>query len=166
MMVGGICYGWQARAIDPVDDKDRMRNNTGYGRGTLLMFADRLSSARYAVIGEGPVDAIKFDRVGGNVASMGKVVTARQLQEILKFPIEALYLALDDDAADEMTELAKQVEIPVYRLLVPQTCIDRCRISGKKPDFGECTFEECEQAFNNPIKVDLFYLMLHLKEWK
>jgi hypothetical protein len=52
-------------------------------RDTVLMFQDRLATSDHAIICEGPVDALKCHLVGGNVATMGKVVSSRQI-EIIK----------------------------------------------------------------------------------
>jgi hypothetical protein len=163
IMAGKECYGWQGRAIDPVADEDRMRNNTGFRRGSLVMFIDRLKGSKHAIVAEGPFDALKFHFCGGNVATMGKVITDQQLDAILASGIEEFYTAFDDDAAKEMRELSKRLTIPLYRLVVPESARIRCKAKGKKADFGECTFDECVEAFKNPIKVDDSYLMLYLK---
>ena len=153
------CYGFQARAIDKVDEKDRMRNNTGFRRDRLVMFEDRLAKVRHAIICEGPFDAIKFHLVGGAVATMGKVVTDKQLELIKSYHPVKVYLALDDDAAEEVMALTRKFECPVYYVRVPASTIARCRASGKKPDFGECTFDECAAAIRDAELVDETFLI-------
>ena len=161
ILMDGICYGWQGRAIDKVEDCDRIRNNTGFSRGALLMFADELKKRSYAIIAEGPFDAMKFYRVGGAIATMGKVITQNQLQILKKYDIRHAYLALDDDAIPEMRELAEKLGMEAYRVMVPQSCITRCQEGNRKADFGECTFEECIEAIKHAVKLDEKYMMTY-----
>jgi len=161
--MNGNVYGYQGRHIDNVGYGLRMRNNEGFRRDTLVMFLDNLNSSDYAIICEGPVNALKFDNVGGAVCTMGKVVADYQRQAILSKGVSKIYLALDEDAASEMAELADDLNMPVYKLDVPASCIERCRQAGKKPDFGECTFEECEEAFKNATLIDVTQVLIYLR---
>lgn len=158
--MNGKCYGYQARHIDKVPEKMRMRNNEGFRRDTLVMFADNLKNSDFAILAEGPFDAIKFNNVGGFVASMGKSVTDKQLKIIYSYGIKRLYLALDEDALSEMMDIAEKSPIETYVIRVPDACKQRCNILGKKADFGECTFEEAEEAFKNAQKIDISTLLL------
>jgi hypothetical protein len=151
--MSGKCFGYQGRHIDKVESSFRMRNNDGFRREALVMFADNLLGKDFAIVAEGPVDAIKFDLVGGNVCTMGKVVTDKQLDIIRSYGIQKLYLALDDDALFETNELAKRSRLSAYRLEVPKSCKERCDLAGKKADFGECTYEEAKLAFENAVPV-------------
>jgi Zn ribbon nucleic-acid-binding protein len=153
------CYGFQARAIDKVPEKDRMRNNEGFRRDRFLMFEDRLDAVRHAIVAEGPFDAIKFHLAGGNVATMGKVVTEKQLELIRSRRPVAVYLALDDDAGEEIMALSRQFTCPVYHVTVPDSAIARCRAAGKKADFGECTFDEAVQAVRDAVLIDESFLV-------
>jgi hypothetical protein len=119
------------------------------------MFAHNLLGKDFAILAEGPFDALKFDYVGGNVATMGKVVTKKQLDIIKSYGIRKLYLALDADAAYEVDEIVKSGEFETYIVKVPDSCTARCRAVGKKSDFGECTFEECVTAFNQAERVTM-----------
>jgi predicted nucleic acid-binding Zn-ribbon protein len=158
VVIDGRVCGWQGRHIDPVDDKLRMRNNVGFRREILVMFADQLKNSDYAIVCEGPFDALKFDKVGGYVATMGKSITDHQLETILSYGPKKIYLALDDDATQEMREMKHRVDpLPVYRIFIPESCVSRCEAIGKKADFGECTLEECEEAFRNAVSVDESY---------
>lgn len=159
IMREGKCYGFQARAIDPVREQDRMRNNDGFRRDLLVMFEDRLASAQHVVICEGPFDAMKFHLVGGNIATMGKVVTQKQLELILSYRPKKVFLALDDDAGEEIMELSRKFPCPVYWVSVPEQATVRCRSAGRKADFGECTFEECQQAVREAVLVDETFLV-------
>jgi len=111
---------------------------------------------------EGPVDAIKFHLCGGNVASCGKIVSDKQLEVILESGVRKIYLALDPDAMPEMRELAKKVDIPVFVIKVPKETEERCLRSGKKADFGECSYEEAANAFSNAEEISNT-LMVFLK---
>ena len=131
-----------------------MRNNEGFSRETLVMFADNLIGSNFAIVAEGPVDAIKFEQVGGNICTMGKVVTDKQLDIIKSYGIQKVYLALDDDALLEKNLVAEKLNLTTFRLSVPKSCIERCEKIGKKADFGECTFDEARQAFESAIPVE------------
>jgi hypothetical protein len=159
----GVVYGYQGRHIDKVEDKYRMRNNTGFRRELLVMFIDNLRKSKHAILAEGPFDAMKFYKVGGFVATMGKDVSDKQISLILSYGIESLYLALDEDAADSVNAILDKVSIPVYIVSVPETCKARCKLIGKKADFGECTPEECEQAFENAVLRQKGEYILYVK---
>jgi hypothetical protein len=160
--MGGRYYGYQGRAIDKVEESMRLRSNDGFRRDVLVMFADNLEDSDFAIIAEGPVDAIKFDKVGGNISTMGKVVTDKQLEAIYSYGVKELYLALDDDAAAEMNEIAAKTHLKVYRVLVPDSCRARCEVAGRKADFGECTFEEAEQAFKEAVPMDSNTILMYI----
>lgn len=146
------CFGYQGRAIDNVEKGFRMRNNEGFNRESLIMFYDQIEKGGHVIINEGPIDAIKFHFCKGNIATLGKVVTDKQIELILSKEPSAIYLGLDDDAYEETLLLKKKLRgIKVYELVVPQTAITRCQALGKKADFGECTFEEANFAFKNAI---------------
>lgn len=153
------CYGFQARAIDKVSEKDRMRNNTGFRRDRLIMFEDNLAASRHVIICEGPFDALKFHKAGGAVATMGKVVTDKQLELINSYRPVRVYLALDDDAGEEIMALTRKFTCQVYYVRVPDSAVARCAASGKKADFGECTFDECVLAIQNAELVDETFLV-------
>lgn len=163
IMMDGKCYGWQARAIDKVPDSERMRNNTGFRRESLVMFLDNVKQGGHVIICEGPVDALKFDKVGGAVATMGKVVTNKQLDLILSKNPQKVYLALDDDAANEMNSLIKKINLPLFKINIPFTAKERCAKINKKADFGECTFEECENAFLTAEKLDELSFFIYME---
>lgn len=154
----GKLVGWQARSVRKVEDSMKVRNNVGFRRDRCVMFLDRLKGSGHAIICEGPIDAIKFHLAGGNVATMGKAVTPKQLQLILRPSVTKVYLALDDDAFAEMRKLCSKIYLPVYRPEIPQSCRDRCKAAGKKADFGECTMDEALEAVRNAPRIDADYL--------
>jgi hypothetical protein len=147
IIIDGKVYGWQGRAIDQVEDHQRMRNNLGFRREQLIMFGDNLRSTDFAIVCEGPFDALKFEHVGGFCCTMGKVVTKMQKSYLFQPHIKKLYIALDEDASAEIRDLLLTSPIPTYMVSVPDSCKERCKSSGKKADFGECTMNECAQAF-------------------
>lgn len=153
---GSRVYGWQARAVGNVPDEQRMRNNVDFSRDSLLMFVGNVQRGAHVIVAEGPFDALKFDRVGGNVATMGKAVTEKQMDLIESLEPEKVYAALDDDAAHETDKLYRRFGWKLYLVKVPESCRQRCATMGKKPDFGECTFEEAEQAFRAARKPNPF----------
>lgn len=134
VMHEGRVYGWQERGIDS-DLKHTMK---GMPRERTLMFLDRLTGADHCILTEGPVDALKAHRLGGNVAAMGKDVSDRQL-ELIKARVRRIYIALDPDAAPVINKLCKKLhgEMEVFIMFPPK---------GRK-DFGECSEEEVNEAF-------------------
>jgi DNA primase len=147
--VNGMCYGYQGRHISPDCPKSqRMRNNKGFRRELLVMFVDTASLYKHRIICEGPFDALKFNKIGGYVATMGLNVSKKQLSLILKGNPDKVYLALDEDAEAErkMEELNRDIPVDCYRVRVPKSCKDRCELIGKKADFGECTEDEIKTA--------------------
>lgn len=142
----GVCFGWQARTIDS-DVSPKILTSPGFKRANMVMFADQIKRDDFVIICEGPVDAIKFFCVGGAVCTMGKTVTAKQIEFILSYNPKKIYLALDPDAAEEMNKIFAVVDVPVYIIEIPDSCINRCKLNNKKPDFGECSFRECYIAW-------------------
>jgi hypothetical protein len=164
VFMNGKCYGWQGRAIDKVEDGDRMRNNEGFHRSKLVMFLDQIKPGFPAIISEGPFDAMKFHLIGGNVSTLGKEISEDQLELIYSKRPSGIYTALDADAANETTKLIERSRgLPVYTLEVPDSCKRRCETAGKKADFGECSFVEAKEAFANARKRGKHEIVLYLK---
>lgn len=144
----GRVIGYQARAIRQVDKADRMRNNHGFRKGQFLMFYDLAHQYDHLIIAEGPVDAIKFDLCGGGVATMGKELTSQQLSLIDQCPAKKIYWALDEDADNLITKYASLINKESLLVRIPKSARKRVMDTGKeKVDFGECTPEECMEAF-------------------
>lgn len=148
IMYQGKIYGWQERGID----SDLKHTLKGLPRDRCVMFMDRLTDSPHAIITEGPVDALKCHRMGGNIATMGKIVSDRQL-DLIKARVNRIYIALDPDAADMINLLCKKLngEKEVFIMTPPK---------GRK-DFGECTEDEAQEAFNNAVPFvgqKFFYL--------
>ncbi len=148
IMQAGQCRGYQGRAIDKVDPSFRMRNNEGFRRDSLVMFYDSAKDAEELAVLEGPFDALKFHGHCGFIATMGKVITAKQVELIKNTKASRVYLGLDDDAALEINKLKMELDgvKDLYWLRTPQSCIERCMAQGKKADFGECTPDEIAEA--------------------
>ena len=159
------CYGWQARAIDKVNDSERMRNNTGFRRESLLMFYDTLADNEIAMLFEGPFDALKFYSFGGIVCSMGKHISDKQVALINESGVKEVYLGLDPDATVELRELTRRIEKKIKILTIPESCNIRCKKLGKKPDFGECTFMEAKEAFDNAKDFSNGHVFMNLKKF-
>lgn len=147
----GACKGYQGRAIDKCDPSFRMRNNIGFRRDSLVMFYDSAVNEEDLFVLEGPFDALKFHGFGGFIATMGKVVTSKQVDLIKNTRSRRVYLGLDDDAALEINKLKNELEgiKDLYWIKPPQSCIDRCKLQGKKADFGECTQQEISEAIKD-----------------
>lgn len=144
-------YGWQGRAIDNVDKSMRMHNMPGPWKSLTLMFYDNIVKKDFAILAEGPVSALKFEKVGNFVASMGKGVSQTQLELLRKAGIKKLYLALDRDADDKLEKIVNFMRdgikgnIECFQIDIPK----------HRADFGDCTYEECETAFNEAKTIGL-----------
>jgi hypothetical protein len=142
-------YGWQGRAVDQ-DNFLRMYNLPGKWKAKTLMFHDNLNGSNHVIIAEGAVSALKFGLVGGYVATMGKSISKDQLTLITQSGKKHIYLALDPDATTEMEDLYKYfktlpiADLEIYLIKVPEG----------KDDFGDCSYEECRDAFNTAERLD------------
>jgi hypothetical protein len=159
VVVEGQVRGWQARSIDPTEVLVGERIvripkiiTTGQVGGKAVMHQDRLVGARKAIIVEGPVDAIKCDllwrRDGVAVtATMGKSITSDQIDIYRRSSVKDLYLGLDDDAADKISQLASQLadRFTIYRLEAP---------AGRE-DLGDAELEEVwlQYQATSPLRV-------------
>lgn len=156
---GKTLYGWQGRAIDKVDYAHRMHNMEGVWRSRTLMFYNNIKNKDFAILAEGPISALKFHKVGGFVASMGKEVSRKQMDLLKEAGIKKLYLALDRDAVDKLKSIGQYMNntpgnnMECYLIDVP----------AHRDDFGDCTFEECEQAFNNAKQMTGDELFTHIE---
>jgi hypothetical protein len=126
VVVDGVNVGWQARTILPTkvitaDGTPRtilkVVTPKGVDRNRCVMFQDNLKGSRHAILTEGPIDAIKADLCGGNIATMGKSVSGGQLQLLRASGIKRIYLGVDPDAAAEMTRLCREfADIEVFQV--------------------------------------------------
>lgn len=155
---GGALYGWQGRLVVPhqyVDEngEDRealkIQSSKEIPRERVLMFADRLRGVDHAVLGEGPVDAIKAHLCKGNVSPMGKAVGRQQMELLLNHGIKRFYSGLDPDAADEFMRLVRTYydDVEIYQLTA--------RVGGakEKPDLGAMTFADVYELFLGAERV-------------
>lgn len=148
----GKLVGYQGRDITG-NAVPKILTSTGLRREYVLMFEENLT-VPHAVICEGPVDAIKADACGGNVATMGKAVSKPQLELIRSRGVKRIYLALDPDAAEEVNRLAFELgDLETYLLFPPK---------GRK-DLGECEFEEVWEQFQNAEPFVAGNLLFDLK---
>lgn len=157
-------YGYQGRAIDPVEKHLRMENLKGDWKARTLMFYNNIIDKEFAIVTEGPVSAMKFAHVGNFVATMGKEISKDQLQLLKDSGIKRLYIALDPDAMDKLEKIRLFMENRLERTV-------ECYIIQVPPhrgDFGDCTYDECQIAFNNAEKLDgtefFGYIELKVKE--
>ncbi len=124
-----------------------------------MMFANRLVGSKHVVVCEGPIDAIKADWCGGNVATMGKAVglgqvktlrdpdrlNRQQVGAICGAGIQKVYLALDDDAARETERLVRQFsDLEVYQMIPP----------APYHDLGEMDYPEVLELFRGAKRVN------------
>src|SRR6266851_2219852 len=103
-----------------------------------LMFGDRLNNSPHCILTEGPIDALKAHLCGGNVATMGKAVSAPQINLIRNSGIQKLYLALDPDAYRETKRLTSEFgDLELYDMRPP----------APYKDLGEMTLEAVHELF-------------------
>lgn len=150
----GALYGWQERLVVPHrfwSEKDEVWKEVAKAlsskeipRDRVLMFADRLRGSDHAVVCEGPIDGLKAHLCGGNVVTMGKGVSIRQMRLIRNSGIHKVYLALDPDAGDEAERLALEFsDMEVY-------------IMDPRPykDLGEMTMEAVLELFRSAPRIN------------
>lgn len=149
----GRLVGWQGRSILPntwtdpetgeVKENLRLLSSPDLPRDSVLMFQDRIVD-NYAVLVEGPIDCIKAHLVGGNCASMGKIVTQGQLALLFQKGIKRLYLGLDPDAIEEVGRIARSMaSIEVMYIDMPK---------GFK-DLGEMPLEMARDVILSSEKI-------------
>ena len=147
--IGKKLVGYQYRTIDPtlVTKPDgtpvellKTVSSLDNPRAKCVMFSNRLTSD-FAVLCEGPFDALKAHMVGGNIASMGKKVSQHQIELLLRSGIKKLYIALDPDAAEEINPLLKRIgDVEAYLVELP------CKDPKKKVDLGSLSMEEARDC--------------------
>ena len=134
-----LLVGYQGRSIlKNIDKKFSKITMPGFQKSNFLMFEKTINTDS-VILAEGPISALKFAKTGiPFVASMGKYVSANQMQLLKNKGIKKIYLALDKDAYKETIVLVKtyNCDFDFYYINVP----------SNKDDFGDCTFEECNYA--------------------
>lgn len=176
--LGDRLVGWQERLIVPNRSWDeenqewretpKMLSSKDIPTAHVVMFANRLVGSKHVVVCEGPVDAIKADLCGGNVATMGKAIGQGQI-DVIRNPqkltqqqvgllryggIEKVYLALDPDAAKETARLVNEFsDLEVYVMQPP------------KPykDLGEMSPPEVLDLFHGARRVGAGSLFIRLR---
>lgn len=158
-------HGYQARAVyntDPFWDDERKKmmrplkilTSEDLDRERLVMFADRLKGSDHAVLCEGPIDAMKAHLCGGNVASMGKSVSYKQLELIRNAGITKLYLGLDPDAYREVQKIYRIFsDLQVYDLRPPKGY----------SDLGEMPMEEVKAMFDAAKPLSPGQIFVYMK---
>lgn len=158
----GKWVGWQGRLTTSTDFVDpetgqkaellKAVTSRNLKRSEVLMFSERITGDT-AVLCEGPVDAIKADLCGGNVATLGKKVSEGQLNLLRYCGVKKLYLALDPDAYKESQEIVRKMstEMEVYDMRPPR---------GVK-DLGEMTMEEVFALQKRAQRVSPAYMFVH-----
>jgi hypothetical protein len=163
---GGKLLGWQDRYCGRTEYYDReadvpvklMKAMTtpGLKRDRVLLFGDRLKGD-HAVLCEGPFDALAAHLCGGNVATMGKIVSNQQLQLLKNSGIKRLYLALDPDAYKEAAGVLKVMidDIDVYDMRPP----------APYEDIGAMPMAAVVELMASAPRIDRNYLFLYLKDF-
>lgn len=143
-------YGWQARTV--VNNPIKMLSSIGIPRNSMFMFEDNLKNSKHILLTEGPVDAIRGHLCGGNIASMGKIVTNKQIELLKNWPQKDVYLGLDPDAGLETERLIKKM----YNYK------DLYQLEVTKKDIGEMTYEAVFEAFKTAKKVNTGTLYVYI----
>ena len=136
--------GYQNRSIDPNCPKQYQKMTLkGFEKSDYLMFEDSIVG-NSVILAEGPISALKFARTGvGFVATMGKYVSEKQMLRLRDRGIKRIYLALDDDAFAETKKLSEKYESMFeFYLLQLNDAIKKELKDVKKPDFGDCNFQQ------------------------
>jgi hypothetical protein len=166
VMVEGKLVGWQERLIVPhrnfnVDlaawmEAPKALTSKGMKRDAVLMFGDLMKGCDHVILCEGPVDAIKADRCGGNVATLGKAVTAKQIELLKCGGVRKVYLGLDRDAARETQRLVDEFNgcgIECYDMTPPR----------EFHDLGEMSFDQVYDLFLHAERVQPGHLFVYIR---
>lgn len=160
----GALVGYQERLVTPhkvfveetakVFETPKALTSEDAPKDRYLMFANRITSD-YAVLCEGPVDAIKAHLCGGNVAALGKAVSKAHIQYLKNAGVKTLYIGLDGDALDETARIVRDefTDMACKLLLAPKG----------RHDLGECSMEEVYEAFLNAPDVHRAFLFAFLR---
>lgn len=144
----GKLVGYQGRSIDPNCPKERSKYTLpGFQKSHYVMFEDTIKSDA-VIVAEGPISAIKFANCDiGYVATMGKYISEKQVELLKQKGIKRIYLALDRDAIAEIKNfVSKYVGVfRIYFVSVPE----------HRDDFGDCTFDECKESYQNAKPLNL-----------
>jgi len=162
---GGRLLGWQARYCGRTTFYDRETDapakvikamtTPGLKRDRVLMFGDRLTGD-HAILCEGPVDALAAHLCGGNVATLGKIVSPQQLQLLRNSGIRKLYLALDPDAYREAAGVLNAMvdDLDIYDMRPPAPYLD----------LGEMPMSAVVELMASAPRIDRNYLFLYLTD--
>jgi hypothetical protein len=164
VFVDGVLVGYQGRAVYKTEWEDsngmshsglKILTSQGMDRSNEVMFYDRLRGSKHVVLCEGPVDALKAHLCGGNIATMGKVVSRGQLNLIRGLGIEKVYLALDPDASDEAAKVAQELgdDLQLFLMYPPD---------GFK-DLGDMTLEAVRELFDSARPISRKHLFVYLR---
>jgi hypothetical protein len=159
----GLLYGYQTRLIE--NDKPywhkrlqktiyplKAVTSKDFKKESTVMFKDRLRNSNHCILSEGPIDALKCHLAGGNVATLGKAVSSKQLQLVRDCGVERVYMGLDPDAYLEVSRIRKELSgLTIYDLRPPY---------GFR-DLGEMSMEQVKTLFDsaqvlNPAQVVVF----------
>jgi len=141
----GVFLGYQGRLVGPEKGtiggleyrSAKYLTSKNVPRERAVMFHNRLEGSPHAIVAEGPIDAIKLDLCGGNIATIGKNISQGQIKLIQQ---SVVYLALDPDAYTEIVKNATLLQSIGKQVYVIQPPKD-------KKDFGECSYEESYRCF-------------------
>ncbi len=168
VVTDGVLVGWQGRTTGPSEWVETLEDGTEElrripkilttmtpnTRDHVLMFEPRIVGD-WAVLVEGPVDALKCHLCGGNVASMGKGVSDGQLQRLLDLGVRRLYLGLDPDATVETRTLVR-----CYHEDFPGGIYYMTPLGTGYEDFGAMPQELALECFRRAPKVGPEYIFL------
>jgi hypothetical protein len=153
---GEKLLGWQFRTINPTKiwneykyiETTKAWSSPNLPSDKVLMFMDQLQGSKHAVLTEGPIDAIKCHYIGGNVAMMGKQLSNKHVEIILRSGVKTVYVGVDLDAFLELETIKKKFgeEIELRRIELPK--------SNKKIDLGELSLEEAPGVVLSAPKMD------------
>ncbi len=163
--VEGKLVGWQERLI--IEHRNfnedlavwmetpKALTKSGMKRDSVLMFGDRMKNCEHVILCEGPVDAIKAHKCGGNVATMGKAVTPKQVELLKNGGVKRVYFGLDRDAAKEIQRLFEEFRaagIECYDMRPPLNA----------HDLGDMTFDAVNDLFLSAERIRPGHIFVYL----
>ncbi len=165
--VQGRLLGWQLRLAIPhvwvgEDGTKHTSNKATTSPGlqrAQWMFGDRCLGSRLAFALEGPLDAIKAHLVGGNLASMGKVITTSLLRALAAYPWEELCIGLDAGTRAESDKLLYEFDQVIKYPGRRCTWVEWPKKSGEQMDSGALSFQEVRERWDGrkPVRAGMTF---------
>jgi len=118
------------------------------GREVSVFNYDRCAGKKTVIVGEGPFDALAFERAGyGGCATFGTFVNDSQMRLLGKLPCDELVLCFDEDAIAVAAKTAEKMARVVPQLV--------SYVRWRGPDADEVSKGRVKTRIRNRVNLDL-----------